>query len=137
MTITTCIFDLPMELFVMIFEYVIDPDCMRFPYYLLMIYPRIRNLLTKNIFRSVTRVSQNQLYVNPFFNFLQNITRSHASYAHWDNGNITSVCNFVKRKLHPSVISHQLRNVRVIYTGQLEREANQKKKKRKNYNNTT
>ena len=106
-----------MELFVMIFEYVIDPDSMIFPYYLLMIHPRLRNLLTQNIFRSVyvTRVPQNQLYVNPFFSFLRNITCCHASYAHWDNADITSVCNFVKRKLHPSIISFYLReSVRLL-----------------------
>ena len=81
-----------------------------FPYYLLMVDPRLRNLLTQYIFQSVyiTKVPQNQLYLNPFFSFLRNVIRSHASYAQWDNAEIAAVCNFIKRKLHPSVISFYL-----------------------------
>ena len=118
-------FTLPTEILVMIFEYVIDQPQVRFPYYLMMIHPRIRNFLTKYIFRSayLTTVCQSRLYDAPFNSLFRNIMRSNASYAHWENDDIRSTCNYIKRRLHPAVITFYLKecvkaliHVRVLYT---------------------
>ena len=120
-------FTLPTEVLVMIFEYVIDKPHpkVRYPYYLMMIHPRIRNFLTKYIFRSayLTTVCQSRLYGAPFNSLFRNIMRSNASYAHWENDDIRSTCNYIKRRLHPAVITFYLKecvkaliHVRVLYT---------------------
>ena len=67
-------------------------------------------------------MSQCRLYAIPFNCFLVNNIRFNTSYAHWESVDIKSLCNFGKRKLHPSVIAFYLKesvkalmDVRVFY----------------------